>query len=88
VAIVHDLNLAAAVADHLVLLAGGRVAAAGSPREVLSEELLSAAYGCHVTPERTPGNGRPFVLPPAAFLEHAQAPRTADESLGDLPEQR
>jgi iron complex transport system ATP-binding protein len=66
-AILHDLNLAAAVADHLVLLAAGRVAAAGSPREVLSDELLSAAYGCRITPNRAPDQGRPFVLPPAAF---------------------
>jgi iron complex transport system ATP-binding protein len=87
VAILHDLNLAAAVADHLVLLAGGRVAATGSPREVLREEPLSAAYGCRVTPDRAPGDGRPFVLPPAAFLQHAYAHRAAHEVSGDLPEQ-
>ena len=69
VAILHDLNLAAAVADHLVLLAGGRVAAAGPPREVLRDEVLSAAYGCRITPNRAPDQGRPFVLPPAAFLD-------------------
>jgi iron complex transport system ATP-binding protein len=72
VAVLHDLNLAAAVADHLVLLARGRMAAAGSPREVLRDEVLSAAYGCRVMPDRAPGNGRPFVLPPAAFLEFPQ----------------
>lgn len=69
VAILHDLNLAAAVADHLVLLAAGRVAAAGPAREVLSEEVLSAAYGCRVIPNRPPDKGRPFVLPPAAILD-------------------
>jgi iron complex transport system ATP-binding protein len=69
VAILHDLNLAAAVADRLVLLAGGRVAAVGSPAEVLRDEVLSAAYGCRVMPNRAPETGRPFVLPPAAFLD-------------------
>jgi iron complex transport system ATP-binding protein len=69
VAILHDLNLAAAVADHLVLLAGGRVAAAGPPPEVLRAEVLSAAYGCRIMPNRAPDQRRPFVLPPAAFLD-------------------
>jgi iron complex transport system ATP-binding protein len=77
VAILHDLNLAAAVADHLVLLAGGRVAAAGPPREVLRGEVLSAAYGCRVVPNRAPDQGRPFVLPPAAFLD-ALGPGVSD----------
>jgi iron complex transport system ATP-binding protein len=66
-AILHDLNLAAAVADEIVLLAGGRVAAAGRPQEVLRDDLLSAAYGCRVSANRVPENGRPFVLPPAVL---------------------
>jgi iron complex transport system ATP-binding protein len=75
VAILHDLNLAAAVADHLVLLAAGRVAAAGPPREVLRGEVLSAAYACRVTPNRAPENGAPFVLPPAVFLDLPESGR-------------
>jgi len=68
-AVLHDLNLAAAVADHIVLLAAGRMAAAGPPREVLRDTLLSAAYGCRVTANRTPDDGRPFVLPPSSPLD-------------------
>jgi iron complex transport system ATP-binding protein len=67
VAVFHDLNLAAAAADELVLLEGGRVMAAGQAGEVLKDDLLSAAYGCQVLTNRTPGNGQPFVLPPATF---------------------
>lgn len=67
--ILHDLNLAAAVADHIVLLAGGRVAAAGPPQEVLRDDLLSAAYGCQVAANCVPRNGRPFVLPPSALSD-------------------
>jgi len=44
VAVLHDLNLAAAYADWLVLLADGSVAATGTPTEVLNESLLSATY--------------------------------------------
>jgi hypothetical protein len=63
----HDLNLAAALADDMVLLVRGQVAAAGRGAEVLQDGLLSAAYGCDVFANRTPGRGRPFVLPPAVF---------------------
>ena len=58
-AVFHDLNLAAALADELVLLEGGRVMAAGPPADVLSDDLLSAAYGCRVLTNRTPGEAGP-----------------------------
>jgi len=68
-AILHDLNLAAAIADHLVLLTAGRVAGAGPPADVLRDDILTASYGCRVAANRVPGNGRPFVLPPAALFD-------------------
>lgn len=44
VAAIHDLNLAAAHADRLVLLDRGRLVASGSPYEVLTSERLSEVY--------------------------------------------
>jgi iron complex transport system ATP-binding protein len=44
----HDLSLAGEYANRLVLLVGGRVVAAGSPRAVLTESLLSKHYGARV----------------------------------------
>lgn len=49
---VHDLNLAAAIADTLVLLSNGRVVGAGPPAEVLTPALLEAVYGVSVDVER------------------------------------
>jgi iron complex transport system ATP-binding protein len=43
-AIVHDFGLAARYADRVLLLAEGRVAALGSPSEILDEAHLSAAF--------------------------------------------
>ncbi len=43
-AIVHDFGLAARYADRVVLLADGRVRAAGPPRDILDEAHLSAAF--------------------------------------------
>ncbi len=40
----HDLNLAAAYADRIALMAAGRLAAVGEPSEVLNEDLLAATY--------------------------------------------
>ena len=48
VATMHDLTLAAQYGDRVALLADGRLAATGSPQEVLTEEALSALYGARV----------------------------------------
>ncbi|HYY09579.1 MAG TPA: ABC transporter ATP-binding protein [Kineosporiaceae bacterium] len=42
---IHDLVLAGQYADQLVLLAGGRVVAAGRPQDVLTAETLATYYG-------------------------------------------
>ncbi|HEV7900148.1 MAG TPA: ABC transporter ATP-binding protein [Planosporangium sp.] len=57
----HDLSVAGEYADRLVLLAGGRVAAAGTPEEVLTEEILAAHYGARI--RVIPGEHGPLVVP-------------------------
>lgn len=42
--VLHDLNLAAVYTDRLLLLDKGKVAALGTPREVLTADRLTAAY--------------------------------------------
>ncbi len=44
VGVVHDLNLAAKFADHLVLLNHGQLLAAGTRTEVLTKENMKTAY--------------------------------------------
>ena len=41
----HDLNMAARYCDFLILLSKGRVAAEGTPEDVLTAENISGAYG-------------------------------------------
>ena len=50
----HDLTLAAAYCDRLVLLADGRVVAAGTPAEVITTETVTRVYGPRVTTHGTP----------------------------------
>ncbi|HXF55058.1 MAG TPA: hypothetical protein VNK52_13135, partial [Hyphomicrobiaceae bacterium] len=62
--VLHDLNLASAVADRILLLKRGRMAASGPPAEVLREDVLSAAYDCRISVVASADAARPLVLPP------------------------
>ena len=59
--VLHDLNLAAQYCDHLILLAEGEVVAAGTPRQVVTEDQIRAAYGADVSVRLHPATGRPYV---------------------------
>lgn len=63
VMVLHDLNLAARYADHLVALAGGRVQTAGTPEEVLSVENVRRVFGLESHIITDPLSGRPIMLP-------------------------
>jgi iron complex transport system ATP-binding protein len=58
----HDLNLAAAYCDAVVVLRGGSVLAAGPVEEVLSPVIVEAAFGIPVTVVAHPVTGRPQLL--------------------------
>ena len=55
--VLHDLNLAAAYCDRILLLDGGRVAAAGTPDDVLVPAVLEPVYGVAVRRLDLPGEG-------------------------------
>lgn len=63
VVVLHDLNLAAAYADQVAVLEGGKLAAAGTPQEVLTPELLSRVYEHPVEVIPHPETGQPIILP-------------------------
>ena len=61
--IVHDLNLAAGCCDRLLLLGQGRVAAFGTPAQVLTPDTLRQVYGVEATVLPHPNQpGRPLVV--------------------------
>ncbi len=51
VASVHDLNLASIFCDRIIAMAGGRIIAQGTPREVLSAGLLRLTFGADMVVE-------------------------------------
>ena len=61
VAVSHDLNLAAAYADRLVLMHNGEVRASGSPSEVLRSELIEEVFQVRVEFHQR-SSGRPWML--------------------------
>jgi iron complex transport system ATP-binding protein len=52
--VLHDLQLAASVAQELVLMHQGRVQARGAPAQVLESEHLSTVFGIRSTSDRVP----------------------------------
>ena len=75
VMVLHDLNLAARYADHLVAVAGGRVHAAGAPGEVLTVDAVREVFGLESRVVPDPVSGAPMVLP--IGRHHAAAPAGA-----------
>lgn len=62
VLVLHELNLAARCADHLVAMKGGAIAMAGEPCDVLTSENLTEVFGLEASVTTDPG-GTPVVIP-------------------------
>jgi iron complex transport system ATP-binding protein len=61
--VLHDLNLAARYADRLVAMADGVLVAAGTPAEVLTEQLLAEVFELEARVVPDPVTGTPMVVP-------------------------
>lgn len=68
IAVLHDLNLTAMFADKVLVMHRGRLAAAGDPASVLTDELLGEVFQCRLKVGSLPPAGVPFVLPQTATL--------------------
>lgn len=62
VAVMHDLNLTAMYADQVTVLHRGRTLGHGTAAEVMTQDILSAAYDCDLRPGYVPDTSL-FVLP-------------------------
>lgn len=61
VAVTHDLNLAAAYSDRVVMLKSGRVAADGQPTETLRSDVIENVFGVQ-SQVREAADGRPWIV--------------------------
>ncbi|MCC9144630.1 MULTISPECIES: ABC transporter ATP-binding protein [unclassified Arthrobacter] len=89
--VLHDLNLAARYADHLIAMKDGRIAAEGAPSDVVTEELVGTVFGLASRVIADPVSGTPMVVP--LGRHHSAAPETdkeepepeAEQTQGYLP---
>jgi iron complex transport system ATP-binding protein len=63
VVVLHDLNLAAAWCDEVVILVDGRLAATGAPNAVLTDKLLATVYKATFRVSTPPADAAAYVLP-------------------------
>ena len=61
--VLHDLNLAARYADHLVAVHHGMVHARGTAEQVLTEDMVKVVFGLDAQVMTDPTSGRPMILP-------------------------
>ena len=81
VVVLHELNVAAAFADRLVMMRGGAVHTTGSVDDVFTEANLRAVFDLDAAVLRDPGSGRPVCVPrlpdPDASASASASPRRA-----------
>ena len=72
---IHDLNLAARFCDYLILLHQGAILAQGTPKEVLTEEILRDVF--HIRAEMREQDGR-IAIDFISSVHTANADHTAE----------
>lgn len=63
VAVLHDLNLAARYATHVVAMRSGKIVMQGSASDVFTPELLREVFDLEALVLEDPETGRPLVVP-------------------------
>ncbi|WP_199277225.1 ABC transporter ATP-binding protein [Arthrobacter sp. CAN_A2] len=63
VMVLHDLNLAARYADHLIAMRDGRIVAEGAPSDVVTEDTVSGVFNLECRVITDPVSGTPMVVP-------------------------
>ncbi len=59
----HELNLASEYCDILILFSCGEIKKIGTPKEVLSYEILEEVYNTQVIVKDNPISNKPYVIP-------------------------
>ncbi len=67
ITILHDLNLTALYADHVIMVHNGGIEACGSVTETFTNERLLRVYECPLQVGVAPAAGQPFILPHSVF---------------------
>ena len=71
VAILHDINLSIRYADHIFAMKGGNLIAEGSPKDVISADLMREIYGLDCSIITDPETLDPYVIPRSSAMRAA-----------------
>ena len=71
VMVLHDLNLAARYAHHMIALKGGRILVSGSPEVVMTEANLHDVFGIRAHVTRDPVTHSPMCIAYLAQSQHS-----------------
>lgn len=63
VAVLHDINLAARFADHIIALDGGQIHSAGQPDDVITAQSMAAVFDLDVEVIQDPVHKKPHIIP-------------------------
>ncbi|GAA1944041.1 ABC transporter ATP-binding protein [Agromyces allii] len=67
VMVLHELNLAARYADHLVVMSAGSIIAEGGPADILTPETVLRAFALEASVIPDPVAGSPMIVPVGRF---------------------
>lgn len=63
VAVLHDINLAAAYSDELILMKNGTIYNQGTPENIIREDIIKEVYDLDVYITKNPLTDKPFIMP-------------------------
>ncbi|WP_336782577.1 ABC transporter ATP-binding protein [Paenibacillus illinoisensis] len=71
VMVLHDINLSARYADHIIALVEGKLVAEGAPSDVITSTMVKDIFGLDCTVVEDPLSGSPLVVPRGRYHVHA-----------------
>jgi iron complex transport system ATP-binding protein len=81
--VLHDLNLAARYADHVIAMKGGRIVAEGTAADVVTEDLVRDVFGLDARVLPDPISGTPLIIP--LGRHHVRFPKAESATLELVP---
>ncbi|MET3939184.1 iron complex transport system ATP-binding protein [Paenibacillus sp. PvP094] len=70
VMVLHDINLSARYADHIIALVDGKLVAEGAPSDVITSTMVKDIFGLDCTVVEDPLSGSPLVVPRGRYHVH------------------
>lgn len=84
VMVLHELNLAARVADYLIAMKDGVIACQGTAETVMTSENLERVFGLKASVHDPENSGVPVVVPHARVAQGGFSKEKADEQIAEI----